>query len=165
MMFARIVLVCAIGLSFGVSANETLRGVDEVRVVISLEESKATGLSMATLRTNIELELRELGLPITGRPYEGYFHLSVLILNMNREGSREAPKYVYFISADYYQRTAIEREDVIITSMSSTWRYSGRLGLVDERLEEKVKDICIEVARIFANDYLKANQRVSTVDE
>lgn len=164
-MFARMVVLCAVGLSFGASANETLRGVEELRVVISLEGSKATGLSEAVLRTDIELEFRELGLPITGRPSEGYFHLSVLILSMNREGSDEAPSYVYFIRADYYQRTTIEREDVIITSTSSTWQYSGRLGLADERIAETVKEICLHVARSFANDYLKANQRPSTPEE
>ena len=164
-MFARMVVLCAIGLSLGASANETLRDVEEVRVVITLEESTATGVSEAALRTDLELEFRELGLPITGKPYEGYFHLSVLILSMNPEGSEDAPRYVYFISADYYQKTQIVREDVIITSTSSTWRYPGRLGLADERIVETINEVCMRVSRSFANDYLKANQRISTPDE
>ena len=164
-MFARMVVICAIGLSLGASANETLRGIEDVRVTISLEESRSTGLSMGSLTTEVELELQGLGVPVTDSPSDAYLHISVVILSMTREDSDEALRYVYFISADYYQRTQIEREDIIITSTSSTWRYSGQLGLADDRIAETVNEICLRVARSFANDYLKANQRTSALDE
>ena len=164
-MLARMVVVCALGLSVGASANETLRGIKDVRVTISLEENRSTGLSAGSIITDVELELQGLGVPVTDSPSDDYLHISIVILSMNREDSDEALRYVYFVSADYYQRTQIVRENIIITSTSSTWRYSGRLGLADERISETVSEICLRAARNFANDYLKANQRTSTPDE
>ena len=161
-MFVRIVAFLAVCLSFGASANETLRGVEEVRLSLSLEQNKATGLSEAGLRTKVSREFRKLGVPMTARNSGSYFHLSVLILSINIEGSTESMGYVYSISADYYQETKIEREDIIITSTSSTWRHSGRLGLADDRVKEMVSEVCMEIVRSFANDYLRANQKTST---
>ena len=161
-MLARMVVLCALGLSVGASANETLRGIKDVRVTISLEENRSTGLSAGSIITDVELELQGLGVPVTDSPSDDYLHISIVILSMKKEGSDGAPSYVYFISADYYQRTQIVREDVIITSTSSTWRYSGRLGLANERIAQTITEICLRAARSFANDYLKANQRTST---
>lgn len=165
MMFARILVLCMVGLSFGASANETLRGVEAIRISLSLDQNKTTGLSEGVLRTKVKREFRKLGVPVTADPSGGYFHLSVLILSINLEGSTEAMGYVYYISADYYQETKIEREDIIITSTSSTWRHSGRLGLADDSVEEMVSDVCMEIVGSFANDYLRANQKTNTPDE
>ena len=160
-MLARMVVLCAVGLSLGASANETLRGIEDVRLTISLEESRSTGLSTNSIITEVELELQRLGVPVTDKPLEDYLHISIVIVDMDPEASDDARRYVYYISADYYQRTQITREDIIITSTSSTWQYPGRLGVTGERIAERVNETCLRVARSFANDYLKANQRAN----
>ena len=164
-MMVRIAVLVALGLSFGASANETLRGVEEIDLSLSIEENKPTGLNKAGLRNRVKQELQKLGLPISSGQSAGRFHLSVLILRINLSGSTESMGYVYSIRADFYQKTKIEREDIIITSMSSTWRHSRRLGLANDSVEEMVTQVCMEIVRSFANDYLRANQKTSTAVE
>lgn len=164
-MFLRVVVLFAVGLSFGASANDTLRGAGEVRLSLSLEENKATGLSEASLETQVKREIQKLGIPISTGQSAGHFHLSILILSINLAGSTEPMAYVYSISADFYQKTKIEREDIIITSTSSTWSHAGRLGLADDSVKEMVTEVCMEIVRSFANDYLQANQKTSKATE
>ncbi len=164
-MFLRIAVLLTLGISFGASANETLRGVEEIRLSLSFEENKPTGLSEAGLRNQVKREFQKLGLPITSNRSAGYFHLSVLILRINLEGSSKAMAYVYSVRADFYQKTTIEREDIVITSTSSTWSHSGRLGLADDGVKEMVTEVCMDIVRSFANDYLRANQKRSAPEK
>ena len=140
------------GAEFVTNNFERLKGIGEVKVVLSLDSAVEKAIGEESARAKFELKLRQLGVPIS----ESAPHW----VRVNVSGMWDQQNNItltYSISSTVTELQTITREDafrrfILITWENGSFGYAGRTVAPDalaKALEEQ--------AEIFANAYLRAN--------
>ena len=148
-------LLCAVG----ATAQETeispirlsLTGLEAVSVTvenISDSEARRAGLTPERVKTDVELRLRQLGVPVRDDASE-YLYVNVNLIDTN-EGL-----WAYSISVDLRQYAYLYR-DLDIGAYGTTWSR-GSIGTVGARKLATIRDAVKDYVDAFANDYLAGN--------
>ena len=138
----------------------TLAGLTGVEVAVEPMDPDAEkdGLAQSTLRTDVELTLRQAGIRVLtsdGRlaaPGMPYLYLSV------GTAKNEPGFYAYDIDLELKQEVRLTRNPAI-TSMATTWSAPGWVGAVGSRNLSKVREGVRDVLDQFLNAYLAANPK------
>jgi hypothetical protein len=143
--------------------NKTLIGVPSVYVFVNelSEDLIQAGLSTETLRTDVELRLRAVGirLPTTeeewaktpGRPY---LYLTVTGIR-NKAESGKLLGYAASVDLEFYQDVHLDREPTV-GCVAATWAVGGIGG---GPTVDIVRQAVRNYADRFANAYLAANPK------
>ncbi len=145
-------------------ARATLKGLRGVHVIVENIDSEAerAGLAQATLRTDVELKLRQAGIAVLSRT-EAFATPGkpVLYLDVHARAPRGAASgsYAYSIHLELQQLVVLERNAAMIL-LAPTWSTPGGVGIVASAqlstvVRENVRD---EVDR-FINAWLSVNPK------
>lgn len=139
--------------------RETLRGLEAVLVVVSLDEgAKEAGLSEDVIKTAVELSLRKHGVPVFEkelRPDElqtdATARLMVRVWATKLNGD---PSFAYKISVELLQLAALKRDGLLF--LPPTWA-KGTIIVIGQRstMREWINDAVDK----FANDWLAVNPK------
>ena len=136
--------------------RESLRGLDGVYVLVEdlNDDTKRAGLTVAQIKTDVELKLRKVGIRITTREErlteEGSPHLYV---NVNVVGSQQY--YAYNISVSLKQSVYLQRNFLLIRV--PTWTTGGAGKASSRSIREDARKNLGDFVDRFINDYLAVN--------
>lgn len=144
--------------AFVTGEKGTLRGLKGVEVVIELsgDESGRGGLTASQLQKDVELRLRNAGIPVLRReerevaPGRPYLYVDVLIRKA-RMGF-----YMFSITVQLKQEVILKRKASAETSVA-TWE-AGSMGYTYYSQEIHIR--VVKRVDEFINDYLSENPRV-----
>jgi hypothetical protein len=122
-------------------------------------EAEKDGLAKSTIRTDVELRLRQAGIRVlNSSEWLATPGSPDLFLRLSTLKPKEGPLYAFGIQLGLVQRVRLAR-DPNITVMAVTWEATGRYGTIaTERLSElraEVRDMVDE----FINNYMAANPK------
>ncbi len=138
--------------------RETLRGLRGIRVVVERlpPEAERDGLTRSTIQTDVELKLRQAGIPLLSRadrpPGSPY-----LYVNVNTYQSRVG-LYAFSVQAGLVQFVILERNRNI-TSQATTWEATGSVGAVGSEKLSEVRNAVRDMVDEFINAYLAVNPK------
>jgi len=144
------------------SDRQSLVGLPGVYVLVeeTHPDVKRDGLTKTTLRTDVELHLRQGGIRIMtkeesfsapGAPY--------LYLNINTVKFKDEPGwYAYSIDLELTQGVRLDRKPSIPLN-AITWNARGSVGVVGARQLRTVRQYVRDMVDQFINDYLAANPK------
>ena len=148
------------------SARATLRGLEGVWVLISLQmaDGERVGFTQQQLRTDVELQLRQAGIRILhGVPWREsatgveLLYVPVLVVSVHVLPVYKAPMSAFRITVEVYQQGYLQR-DPSMSFVATSWQahLTGSVGaanLSTLRGDEGVK----KVVDLFINAYLSVN--------
>ena len=160
------VLALAVGFVASVVAADTelerrtLAGLTGVEVVVEPMDPAAEkdGLTTSTLRTDVELKLRQAGIRVLtsderlAAPGMPYLYLRVGTIK-DEEGL-----YAYDIDLELKQEVRLTRNPAL-SLMATTWRVAGWVGTIGSRNLSKVRERVRDTVDQFINAYLAANPK------
>ena len=139
----------------------TLAGLTGVGVIV-LEmgpDAEIGGLAKSTLRTDVELRLRQAGIRVLGEnealaaPGSPYLYLHV-----NTAKPQGGDIYAISIYLGLAQGVRLTRNPAI-ASMGTTWRARGTIGTAPANRLHQVRDAVRDNVDEFINAYLAANPK------
>ncbi len=136
--------------------RESLRGLDGVYVLVEdlNDDTKRAGLTVAQIKTDVELKLRKVGIRITTKEErlteEGSPHLYV---NVNVVGSQQY--YAYNISISLKQSVYLQWNFLLIRV--PTWTTGGAGKASSRSIREDARKNLGDFVDRFINDYLAVN--------
>ena len=135
------------------SQRATLKGVTVVEVVVEAMDPVAEqdGLVRAQVQTEVELRLRQAGIPVGPTP-TGH-----LYVNVDTEKSDHGQTYAYNVSVQYIQQVVLAR-DPTAPIFATTWETGGVGMIAASRLREVRQDVANYLDR-FVKAYLEQNRR------
>jgi hypothetical protein len=137
-------------------------GLTGVGVLVEDVNSKAKedGLDKTTLQTDVELRLREAGVPVLlksealKRPGCPILYLSVIVLE------RESGGYAYSADVELTEQVTLVRKPAVIAIGATTWHARSIVGVVGaSELAETVRGTVRDQVAQFVNVYLAANPK------
>ena len=142
-------------------SRPTLRGLQGVGVLIEnlRFEFEQNGLTRSAIQTDVELKLRQAGIPVlsrdmllqsAGKPYL-YVQVSVCIASSDLSCA-------FHISVELRQNARLERDPNIYSSVS-TWSTLGLTGTVEKMNVRMVRDSVKDQVDQFINAYLAMNPK------
>jgi len=139
----------------------TLAGLTGVGVVVEAMDPDAEkdGLTTSTLRTEVELKLRQAGIRVLTEaeravaPGSPFLYLRVATMKSDGVGV-----YIYNITLELVQEVRLTRNPAI-TMLATTWRVGGFLGIIQHRNLSQVRESVRDVMDQFLNAYLAANPK------
>jgi hypothetical protein len=139
------------------SERETLRGVSAIRVVVGTLDPQAErdGLRQSTLQTDIELKLRQAGIPVVDTAGTEPF-LNVVVHAVALE--RPSGLYAYTIHVQFFQ-VVVLRRDRNIPALGATWSGQLTTGTVGADNLSAVRSSVRDRVDEFVNAYLAANPK------
>ncbi len=148
---------------FSATEQDTLIGLEGVHVIVEdlSEDAIAVGLSRDSLRTAVELRLRQHRVPILttkqfqSDPKTPYIHVSIGVLQASDQGS-----VAYVVDVSLHQKASLIHKlvDVDIHAHTTTWRVPFTYGIGGiNSVKKAVTELLDEKIDAFSNDYLKAN--------
>jgi hypothetical protein len=141
----------------------SLKGLRWIRVSIRLASTndlKGFGVTEDTLRTDVELKLREAGLPITSDAdvlkRGGAFLCVVLTVVSPKEA--EGSAFAYNLEVHVEQPASLMRDPSIIDPLAVTWS-TGVTGFLGGERIRAIRDTLGDLTNKFLNAYLSVNPR------
>ena len=140
------------------ASRDSLRGLKGLRVTIDplpLEADKA-GLDRTTLQTDTELKLRTAGVPVLAgerafeTPLDAYLQIRLVLV------PGRFRTWAYSLSMQLVQPAKLNNG---LTVFASTWQR-GEVGLLTTGKLPTLRTTASDMANMFVNDYLAANQAV-----
>lgn len=140
------------------ASRDSLRGLKGLRVTIDplpLEADKA-GLDRTTLQTDTELKLRTAGVPVLAgerafeTPLDAYLQIRLVLV------PGRFRTWAYSLSMQLVQPAKLNNG---LTAFASTWQR-GEVGLLTTGKLPTLRTTASDMANMFVNDYLAANQAV-----
>jgi hypothetical protein len=138
------------------NTRPSLRGLTGVAVIIEdlKPEIEQNGLTLSAIRTDIELKLRQAGIPIIGLvniPGKPFLHISVDVLRSDR------PTWPYAIRVELRQMVSLTR-DPAISMHTATWDV-GSYGTIAKQNLRNLRDSAKDLVDEFINAYLAVNPK------
>lgn len=128
-------------------ANEVFKGVGPVRVQVL--GSELPGLTLSTLQTDVELRLRQFGVPIEPQAVS---RLVVIVLAYHQQ---DAEHFAYSLHVRF-------REYVLVRGVlreAATWESRRAIGIGRAGQLGPVRDTVRDLVDEFINAYLAANPK------
>jgi hypothetical protein len=143
------------------SSRKTLAGLNGVFVWVGPveDELQRNGLDTIQIRTDVELKLRQAGIPVRAeeQPSPGV-HAPILYINLNALKSPDVPQYSFYVALQVGQEACLTRNPAL-TLRATTWS-SGTFGTVGQsKLGSFVRDKIRDLTDRFINAYLAANPK------
>lgn len=144
----------------------TLKGLTGVNVLVEKlhADVEREGLAQSTLRTDVELKLRQAGIrvltekemlatPTRGAPY------LYLTVGATKGTGTLAGVYSLYIRLELRQSVILERNPSITSVGVTTWDSTAHLGIVPVHSLSAVRGIVRDAVDEFINAYLAANPK------
>jgi hypothetical protein len=137
----------------GPAQRATLKGVNIVEVVVEAMDPVAErdGLTRAQLQTDVELRLRQAGIPV-GPTLTGH-----LYVNVDTATSDHGQTYAYNVVVQYLQQVVLAR-DPKAPIFATTWETGGVSMIAASRLREVRQDVANYVDQ-FIHAYREQNPK------
>jgi hypothetical protein len=137
----------------GAAQRATLKGVTVVEVVVEAMDPVAEqdGLVRSQLQTEVELRLRQAGIPVGPTP-TGHLYVKV-----DTERSDRGQTYAYNVAVQYVQQVVLAR-DPHAPIFVTTWDTGGVGLIAASRLREVRQDVTNYVDQ-FIKAYLEQNPK------
>lgn len=136
--------------------RSSLRGLKGVEVIIDLSprpEAEQNGLTTSAIRTDVELKLRQAGIPVLategGNPWLG------VIVNVVPSSGTIWP---YAITVELRQNAFLLRDSSILALGTVTWSVGAISGVGKQDLSS-VRDVVKDQVDKFINAYLAVNPK------
>jgi hypothetical protein len=137
-------------------SRKTLVGLNGVYVWVGPVEDEAQrdGLDTIQIRTDVELKLRQGGIPVIPLA----LHAPILYINLNALKNPDVPLYSFYVAVQVGQEACLTRNPAV-TLRPATWS-AGTFGTVGQSklgsfVREKIRDLTDR----FINAYLAANPK------
>jgi hypothetical protein len=141
------------------NSRESLKGLTHITVLIE-EIPEVEGLDR-TLRTEVELKLRQSGITVPDEePGQAYALLPRLYVNLNLMMVSESPTFVYSLNIAFYRTLRVPggADSDMRFIHASTWT-KGMVGIKPARTIRDIKGQVHELLAEFLNDYLAVNPK------
>jgi len=140
-------------------AQATLKGLRAMNVVVeSLKpEAERDGLLRDTIRTDVELKLRQAGIAVLSKsepPAYAYLYVNVGTM----KPSAASGLYAYCVHVELVQRVYLARDASVFT-FARTWQSTGIFGTVGTFNLSSVRGTVRDSVDEFLNDYLAVNPK------
>jgi predicted secreted protein len=137
------------------NTRRSLRGLDGVEVLIEPlpTQVEQAGLTTSTVRTDVELKLRQAGIPV----FEANRGSAVLHVNVSVLASRDNV-WPYSVRVEVLQDVALMRDRSIVVILAETWNVAGD-GSVGRQNIRNLRDIAKDQVDQFINAYLAVNPK------
>jgi len=161
-------VVCAVCLVVGANtsqADDKLKGLGSVVVMVQLEdECKKIGLTESRCRTDIELRLRQAGIPVrqadngkNTNPSVGILYCYITVVALRRSDD-SLSGYAFRIDQDLYQNAKLVWNPSIHLG-ASTWERSALKAGPVRGTKGSIRETIRDMADEFCNAYLAANPK------
>ena len=138
------------GQDFKVESLKNLKAIDVVVEGVS-SEGRQTGLTTDQIETDVELQLRKVGITIDESVSE-YLYVNANIMKLESRDS-----YIYGISVAVWQPAYLRRDSSILTFGAATWDKST-VGITPGNFaKNNIREAIRELVDQFLNDYLSVN--------
>jgi hypothetical protein len=137
--------------------RQTLVGVRAVAVLVIGVDSdiQRAGLSKSTLKSDVEVKLRQAGLLVV-EPSSSDGIVWVELVALDRD--EEEPRYAYAMNLQFWQRVSLERNGS--RSGAITWQTSLMVGIAGSgRFTDLARQTIRDNVDTFLTAYLAANKR------
>ena len=137
--------------SFGQSVR-SLRGLQVMGVLVEslTPEGRRTGLTEEQIKTDVELQLRKVGIRVDDSA-DDYLYLNPHIIEVG-----EQDLFVYSMTLELFQGVTLTR-DTSLSISAATWLRSV-LGIIrEEEARSGIRGSIRVLVDVFLNDYLTAN--------
>ena len=169
------VAIVIAGIAFGQEASErtscttrsscSLKGKPKVDVLIEPlpEALKRAGISDAEIKTEVELLLRNVGVPVANLATSDlglYFLVSGAEVTRASDG-RGTAEYYYVLTCDVIQEVRLDRNPSIVVYGATTWKRPGSVVYATSRkfLRDSIAEDIQRATKRFINAYLEANPK------
>ena len=146
------VLLVSVPFSFGQSSDVlTLRGLQAIGVVVEglTSEGRRTGLTSQQIKTEVELQLRKVGIRVDESVREFVY------VNVNIVEAGDIDHFVYSLELSVEQPVTFERDSSSLVAITWTQGYVGIIS--QERARNTIRESIHYLVDIFINDYLAVN--------
>ena len=134
------------------SERQTLKGLKGIKVIVEVLEAEVSlaGLTVASIKTDVELKLRLAGIPVDAA-FDTFFYVNVNVV--------VAPVgyWPYSIYVELHQEVLLVR-DLSISGYGITWS-EGYAGMVGKANVRNVRDDVKDMVDKFINAYLSVNPK------
>lgn len=135
--------------------RKTLVGLTRISVLLENvdEDAQQRGLSAHQIQTDVELRLRQAGIPVADTSEQGnpYLYVNVQTLRLERGA------YVWHLEVQLLQRVALDRNPSN-TLLAPTWG-SSKLGIIGADKLSQLRDDIRDMVDEFINAFLAANAK------
>jgi len=143
--------------------RKTLAGLNGVQVWVGSipDEVQRDGLDTMQIRTDVELKLRQAGIPVPTEQ-QSLSRVNAPVLYVNIGALKRRPGvvlYAFWANVELHQFVRLTRNPAV-TVRVATWSAPGALGMVgQENLRSHVRDEIRDQTDRFINAYLAANPK------
>jgi hypothetical protein len=141
------------GMAYTPATRDSLKGITAIAVLVDTfaAEAEADGLTRSQLQTDVELRLREAGLPVVAKATD-----VLLYVNVHALRSRERTLYVYSIQVNVLQPVTVTRTGT--PARAGTW-FTATLGMAGTAKLAIVRDDLRAAVDRFLTAWLAMNPR------
>ena len=144
--------------------RQSLKGLKAFKVVVEdidpvyRAEAEQHGLSKALIQTDVELRLRQLGIPVSqGTAATTVLRYLYVALTLFKSPSITG-LWAYDVEVEFDQGVLLER-DPSISGIAATWSANGGTGIVGVDKLGTLRDYIRDKIDNFANAYLSVNPK------
>ena len=136
-----------------------MKGLKGVGVIVEDQkpEVEQSGLVTSTIQTDVELKLRQAGIPVLrnteySKAGSAVLDISVSILTSN------GPNWSYAITVQLDQDATLLRDSSMVAPLATTWEV-GVFGSIGKQSVRSLRDDVKDLVDKFINAYLAVNSK------
>jgi hypothetical protein len=157
-----LILLCCASYVMGQGDNEhsrpSLRNLDSLVVVVSIDDNLAPYIHEERLTTIIELELRKAGIKVPEEASEAKAMLFLSMVSVPNKLSEEVVGFSVALDFKVDQVVWLER-DLNIICLAATWSQQYVASWGTKKVREASEELVREMVEGFHNAYLAANAK------